>query len=97
MVNIGIVCYDQEQLEEIYNLIKNYVHCGARHKSYGIYEFELPLMRITVTCLNFSRGQRFDMVYYDTRFSEQAFYERIIPTCMNSRPRPLWMLLKRLK
>lgn len=56
MVNIGIICYDQEQVEEIYNLIKNYVHCGAIHKSHGIYEFELPLMRITVTYLNSSRG-----------------------------------------
>ena len=96
MVNICIYAYNLEQAEELEKLITEYIHCPPKHKMQGKNEYVLPLIRITIT-FGCTRGYKYDMIYYDKRYDPQIVNEVIYPQCVYSKPRPLSMLLERLK
>ena len=97
MLDICIYAYDSEQAKELCNIIQNYVHCPPRFKQpSGKSEFILPFINITIV-FGVNPGYRYDIVYYDERYDQTAINEIIWPQCVGSRPRPLRILLERLK
>lgn len=96
MVSICIYAYNLEQAEELEKLITEYIHCPPRHKIQGRSEYVLPFIRISIT-FGCTRGYKYDIIYYDKRYDQQIINEVIYPQCVYSKPRPLSMLLERLK
>ena len=46
MIRIGIICKDTAQIEEITNLIYNYIHMPPRHHMKGLTDWQFPLLSI---------------------------------------------------
>ena len=97
MIRVGIICKDITQVEEITNLIYNYTHMPPYHRMRGLTEWIFPLLSIEIMLASHSRGQRFDIAFYDEQLDEDIVNNIIWPCCnvLGCRPQPLKTFLWR--
>ena len=90
MIELGIIVYDKQKLNEVADLIKEYIKVPCKCiASEGRFYWSIPLVNITLMIYNPNmRGYKFHAIYYDERIPSEDLYEVIRPTILNI-PRPL--------
>lgn len=81
MFQIGVFCKDDEQVTEIANLISNKLSISPNHCMRGLVEFYSDMLRLVIIACSRSRGQRFDVGFYDKSIEKDIVEMIILPQC----------------
>lgn len=95
LFTIGIICTDDNQVQEIANLISNKVSLTPQYRMKGCIEFIFDVLILTILTVSRVRGYRFDMCFYDKDIDSTLFQEIILPNCRGC-AKPLQELIWRL-
>lgn len=90
MIEIGLFVNSVQAINTLVNILKDKIGISpSRSFKAGYVEYFLPLLHITITLIEHSRGYKYDLVYYDEENIPNEKIDMLYPCCPYSRPRPL--------
>lgn len=90
MIEIGLFVNSVQAIDTLINIFEDKIGIPPyRRYKQGYAEYYLPFLHITIIPVEFTRGQKYDLIYYDEENISDEMMDIIYPCCLYSKPRPL--------
>lgn len=90
MIKIGLFVNSVQAIDALINIFEDKIGIPPyRRYSKERVEYYLPLLHITIISVAFTRGQKYDLIYYDEENISDEMMDIIYPCCPYSKPQPL--------
>ena len=91
MIEIGLFVNSVQAIDTLINIFEDKIGIPPylRSSKQGYAEYYLPLLHITIISVEFTRGRKYDLIYYDEENISNETMDIMSTCCPYSRPRPL--------